>query len=377
VIDTSHMLRCSHRVLVLAASLWVGTACLAAPEGANSLFGDLKAFLAASDPEYEVIFSEVFVPNQAAEDRRSKEAAALQKRGLKMVSFADQTLFYRLVAARDGYLMQQGTTFKALEDRAVEASDPRERSEGFAAGSYWSLIRGTLVTDHAMTARMNRQVGPSWWRPRAEALAYRAITLGLLVRRSSLAWDRTNFTAEAAGSGLVPSDLRGKRRVAGYVTLSNDVPCALTYWLGQKKWAILLNYQTRPDAPFWIPGEVSICQEMVDGTFEKSVVRIFRVAFPKGDLPPGSTSPDELAEANPGISVVQRSPNGEGTVMKANGRALPAAPVKWSRSDDGQKRSVRAFLRVLLGLMALLPVLAGCAILRRRNVAARKAYTKE
>lgn len=180
-----------HPVAVLAAALLclggVRTCCGASAE-ANDAFGQLKGFLDADAQEYEVVFSVVHHSNEAMRQLVSD----LQKRtGVNLQVSFDEVEFFRVRRAKDGFLTQRAADLASIETRSV--SGARGSAEGMVSNNCWSLSGGLLTTDQGKCAEMNKRLGTNWWEVRADESAYKALSLGLHLRRGSLAWDGTNF----------------------------------------------------------------------------------------------------------------------------------------------------------------------------------------
>ena len=333
----------------------------AAPGETNNAFDDLKAFLNTDTREYEVVFSAVHHSTEGMKQL----VGDLQKRmpGLR-VSF-DEAEFFRVRRAKDGFCIQQATDLAGINSRKV--SSDRGSAEGVFSNAYWLLTERLITTDQGKLVEMNKRLGTNWWEVRADESAAKALSFGLRLRRGSLKWYGTNFTAELAVGGRVQVSESRAQRISGSLSLSNGLPFAITYELYSNKFTVFLAYRTEVRCPFRIPDELRICEPLPEGR-GSNIFTVQIVSLELTNLQDSRTDPSEFLKANPGVTVVEKVVDGSAKVVSLWGRPGNGAAVGMSGMDASTPR--RWTRRILLGAL-LLPTLAFSYLLFHRRVGER------
>lgn len=298
-------------------SVWAAVALLVIPFTSlsevsqidNEYFPAFKEFLNSEFGEYEVVFSILHHSHKALED----ELAGFTKgKGAGFSMILDKPVYYRVRRTRNGFSLHSAHSLDEIENEVIGGG---QSAFGVLSNVYWSANSSTIYFDEWRSVDMEERLGSDWISVQCEQ-AVRALSFGMYVRKGSVVWDGTNFTAESAAS------LNPKRRISGTLTLSNGLPFLVRYLLGSLKHEVALSYE-KPIATSGrlIPNRFRVIHELPK-THGSNMFTWELIGLSVTNFAPSSTSPQEFLSTASRMTVVQRSVNGTAKAVALHGVPL-------------------------------------------------------
>ena len=217
-----------HQTLRMAVLLSCAVVASAAPSAlvdTNDYFSSLKQFLNTNLDQFEIVFSRIHHSNPMMVDL-SKYLASNN-----MSTTLDTPEFTRVRLASDGFFAHRALSLTNIQDQTVPTTT--EFITGFYSNTDWSSHMHMFDLDKAQALEKSARLGPDWWKRSAHAYTGGVLELGLRGAKSgTFEWNGTNFTAIAGESGMVPSQIRGKRVISGGLSFASGKPYAFSYTVG-------------------------------------------------------------------------------------------------------------------------------------------------
>jgi len=303
------------------------------PPSQTDYFTALQGLLNNDYAEYEIAFSIVDTTVQPDGRQMAQIASPNAGPGGEWSRTYTQPGFYRLRRAQDGFFAQTGRSLDQVQKFALDTNEPAQVS-GAYANAWWQFGHGLLFLDFTrFPALQNQELGGWEWRmgrgisftrfpalqnhefdgaakDLADAAEQDILSLGLCLKRGSVAWDGTHFTAETGTHISTPADLRGRRIVIGDVILSNGIPSQLDAQISTAHFSIRLGYDPVISARFKIPSQMDVVRTGPESGANHLVFQIHSLQVT--NFPPGSTSPALFADANSSLSVIEKYSTGPG-----------------------------------------------------------------
>jgi hypothetical protein len=298
------------RVIILLAILW--TAQSAYTQGVD--YGlQLKSFLNRDLAEYEIVYSLTPHANKLAVEA----LAEFNKRNHSQIrADFDVGTYYRVHVAKDGFFVKKDANLESVLENIVTKGD--SLAYGTFTNCYWSVGQGLKMTDERKLPELHSR--GLTWKDMAEDATQSVLSLGLLVKKGSLQWNDTNFTAEAVKSPYIPRECWGKRCIAGNLLLSNGLPQSVQYEIGMHRFDISLEYTKSIEGAPTLPNILHIHSAYTNGLDDRITIAIFKLC--ETNFPAGSTSPDGFITAGETNNTIAVTPNGSAAISSLNGKTL-------------------------------------------------------
>jgi hypothetical protein len=301
------------------------------PPPRSDYFSALQGLLNADFPEYEIVFSIVdkTVRPQLPQAQTSQRATIGQigspntDSGSAWHRTYERPGFYHLRRSHDGFVTQSGDSLEQVQ-RFSLTTDQTAQISGVCSNAWWQNGHGLLFMDNTRFSALKNHELAGAAKDLADEVEQDVLSLGLCIKRGSVLWNGTHFTAETGTHSSTPAGLRGRRIVTGHVNLSNGIPTDLDCGIftapvsaqlpsqdASAHFSIHLGYDPVISARFKIPTQMDVTRIVPKVATNHLEYRIF--GLQAANFPSGSSSPALFAISNSSLSIIEKYSNGVGT----------------------------------------------------------------
>lgn len=336
----------------------IGSCSSAKSIDASPEFTSLKAFLNTNYPEYEITFSVLHQSNNILQ----KQFESLF-RGSRMTMIVDRPVFYKARITRDGYSLVTAYTLDDIQGKGVAMTNMS--AFGLTSNNLcWSANNNNVVYDAAEFAEMTGKYGPGWVHLKYQQ-ASKLLSLCLPVRKGTVIWNGTNFTAERDIHNTFDSkDSEQGVRISGSLTFSNGMPSVISCTNFGLRHTVTLSYDGALQNGFILPKQLLVDEELPnkegDNIFTWTIINLTVTNFP-----PNSTAPSIVLNTIENRSVVTLS-SGVETITTVRGKQLPTPMVANVARTALNSKHILWVRAVIFATLLFPPIVAVVIVIKKR-----------